>query len=182
MESKYRRSNGGMNYIKNLAKQAGVPLEIGSHVNVLINLTGKYDNPKINYKLLGSDGQSVEESSKEMIKEIGKKAEDSIRNRANQEIDKAKEKAMAEAKRIEDSLRIVANKKIEEAKKKALEKAAEEAKKHVDTALVNKGKVIIEDKLGKEAGKVLGEGGKKEVEKAKDKLKDWDPFKKKEKK
>lgn len=101
---------------------------------------------------------------------------------ANQEIDKAKEKAMAEAKRIEDSLRIVANRKIEEAKKKALEKAAEEAKKHVDTALVNKGKVIIENKLGKEAGKVLGEGGKKEVEKAKDKLKDWDPFKKKEKK
>ena len=172
----------GMNYIKNLATQAGVPIEIGSYVNVLINLTGKYDNPKINYKLLGSDGQSVEESSKEMIKEIGKKAEDSIRNRANQEIDKAKEKAMAEAKRIEDSLRIVANRKIEEAKKKALEKAAEEAKKHVDTALVNKGKVIIEDKLGKEAGKVLGEGGKKEVEKAKDKLKDWDPFKKKEKK
>ena len=40
---------------------------------------------------------------------------------------------------------------------------------------------ITEDKLGKEAGKVLGEGGKKEVDKAKEKLKNWDPFKKKDK-
>ena len=116
-----------------------------------------------------------------MINDVAKKAEDSIRNRANQELDKAKSKALAEAKRIEDSLRIVANKKVEEAKQKAIDKVADEAKKHVDTAITNKGKEILEDKLGKEAGKVLGEGGKKEVDKAKEKLKNWDPFKKKDK-
>lgn len=171
----------GIAYLKSLGSKAGINIETGSHVNVLVNLTGILNDPKISVKLLGSDGQDLEESAKGMINDVAKKAEDSIRNRANQELDKAKSKALAEAKRIEDSLRIVANKKVEEAKQKAIDKVADEAKKHVDTAITNKGKEILEDKLGKEAGKVLGEGGKKEVDKAKEKLKNWDPFKKKDK-
>ena len=171
----------GIAYLKSLGSKAGINIETGSHVNVLVNLTGVLNDPKISVKLLGSDGQDLEESAKGMINDVAKKAEDSIRNRANQELDKAKSKALAEAKRIEDSLRIVANKKVEEAKQKAIDKVADEAKKHVDTAITNKGKEILEDKLGKEAGKVLGEGGKKEVDKAKEKLKNWDPFKKKDK-
>ncbi|MBK8153350.1 MAG: hypothetical protein IPK61_10040 [Saprospiraceae bacterium] len=82
---------------------------------------------------------------------------------------------MVEAKRVEDSLRRVANEKIKEAEQKAVDQVKKEAGKYVDTTLINKGKDVLNDK----AGKVLNESTKEEIEKAKEKLKNWDPFKKK---
>lgn len=169
----------GINYLKGLAGKAGVNFEVGNFVNLAVNLTGKYNDPKFDIKFLSTDGQSIDQTAKDVAIDIAKKAEDSIRNRANQEVDKAKQKILNEAKRVEDSLRLVAQKKADEAKQKALDKAEEEAKKHLDSNLVKKGKEVLNDKLGKDASKVLNEGGKKEIDKAKEKLKDIDIFKKK---
>ena len=54
-----------------------------------------------------------------------------------------------------------------------------EASKHIDSNLVNKGKEVLNDKLGKNADKILKDGGKKEADQIKEKVKDWNPFKKK---
>ena len=45
--------------------------------------------------------------------------------------------------------------------------------------MLNKGKDVLNEKLGKEADKILKEGGQKEVEQIKDKVQEWNPFKKK---
>lgn len=166
----------GLGFLKNLGSKVGVNIEQGSHVNVLVNLTGKLLDPDIKFKLLGSDGQSIEETGKDMVNEVVDKAKDSLRKRAEQEVDKAKEKAMKEAQRIEDSLRAIAAKKVEEEKNKVLKKAEEEAKKHIDSSLVNKGKEVLKDKIGKGTDEILKDST---VDKIKDKMKDWNPFKKK---
>lgn len=49
----------------------------------------------------------------------------------------------------------------------------------MDSNLLNKGKDVLNEKLGKEADKILKEGGQKEVEQIKDKVQEWNPFKKK---
>ena len=169
----------GISFLKNLASKTGYNIEVGSNVNVLVNLSGKLLDPKINFKLLGTDGQSLEEGAKNAMNETIDKAKDSLIHRAENEIDKNKQKALKEVKRMEDSLRLLAAKKAVEEKRKLLEKASNEASKYVDSSLINKGKDVLNDKLGKEADKILKEGGQKEVDQIKDKVKDWNPFKKK---
>ncbi len=165
----------GFDFIKGLGAKAGVKIEEGSHVNILVEMTGKLLDPKLKFKLLGSDGESLEDNGKGMVNQAVDKAKDSIARRAESELEKAKQKGMAEAQKLEDSLRKEANKKIESEKNKILDKAAEEAKKKIDSNLVNKGKEIIKDKMGNGAGDILKDSS---VNKIKDKIKDWNPFKK----
>lgn len=169
----------GLSYLKSLANKAGVNIETGSHINVLVNLSGLYTDPKFSFKLLNADGQSIENSGSELVNQAVDKAKDSIIKRADQELDKAKQKAMEEAKKLEDSLRNMAIRKADEEKQKALDKLGTEAAKHIDSNLVNKGKEVLNDKLGKNADKILKDGGKKEADQIKEKVKDWNPFKKK---
>ncbi|HRI01496.1 MAG TPA: AsmA-like C-terminal region-containing protein [Saprospiraceae bacterium] len=169
----------GLDYLKNMGSKVGINIDNGTHVNVAVTMSGPMKDPKFNVKLLGADGESLESSGKTLLQEAGKKAEDSLRTIAQKELDKAKQKAMEQAQRAEDSLRSIAKQKAEEAKNKVLDQAGKELEKHVDSNLVKKGKEVLNDQLGKEAGKVLNEDAKKEMEKAKEKLKNWDPFKKK---
>ncbi len=164
----------GLNFLKGLGSKAGVNIELGSHVNVLVNLKGNLLSPDISYKLLGTDGKEVSSEASNIVDT----AKDSLKKKGEEEINKAKEKAIKEAERVEDSLKKAAAKKIEEEKNKVLDKASEELKKKVDSNLVNQGKDILKDKMGKGAGEILKDSS---VDKLKDKLKDWDPFKKKKK-
>ena len=169
-------AENGLNYLKGLGNKVGVNIEQGSHVNVLVNLTGKLLSPDIKFKLLGSDGQSIEESGKDIVSNVVDNAKDSLRKRVEQEVDKSKEKAIKEAQRIEDSIKAVVVKKIEEEKNKVLSKAEQEAKKHIDSNLVNKGKEILKEKIGNKTDDILNDST---TEKIKEKMKDWNPFKKK---
>ncbi len=169
-------AESGIGFLKNLASKAGVPIELGSHVNVLVNMKGALLDPSLSFKLLGSDGQELGDQTKSVVSDVADKVKDSLNKRAEQEIDKAKEKALKEAQRVEDSLKKVAAHKIEEEKSKILDKAASEASKHVDSALVNKGKEILKDKGGKKVDEILKDST---VDQIKDKMKDWNPFKKK---
>lgn len=169
-------AESGLGFLKNIASKAGVPLESGSHVNVLVNMKGALLNPALSFKLLGSDGQELGDQTKAVVSDVADKVKDSLNKRAEQEIDKAKEKALKEAQRVEDSLKKVAAQKIEEEKSKILDKAANEASKHVDSAIVNKGKEILKDKAGKKVDEILKDST---VDQIKDKMKDWNPFKKK---
>ncbi|MEP7195375.1 MAG: AsmA-like C-terminal region-containing protein [Saprospiraceae bacterium] len=166
----------GLNFIKSLGQKVGMNIDQGSNVNILVNLTGKLLDPEIKFKLLGSDGQPVGETVKDVVNDVVDKAKDSLRNRANEEIDKVKDKALNEANRIEDSIRKAASKKIEDEKNKILDKATEEAKKKLDSTLVKQGRDILNDKVGSGADKILKDSS---VDKIKDKIKDWNPFKKK---
>ncbi|HMS29794.1 MAG TPA: AsmA-like C-terminal region-containing protein [Saprospiraceae bacterium] len=165
----------GIGFLNSLSTQTGIPISVGEYINIAVGLKGSIANPDIKFNLLGSDGNSTQNVVQQTLDDVKKKAEDSLRTLAEQELKKAKDKAMVEAKRVEDSLRRVANEKIKEAEQKVVDQAKKEAGKFVDTSLINKGKDVLNDK----AGKVLNESTKEEIEKAKEKLKNWDPFKKK---
>ncbi|MBK9272487.1 MAG: hypothetical protein IPM48_12925 [Saprospiraceae bacterium] len=165
----------GMNYIQGLASKANLELKSSTHINLLVGLSGKLLDPKIDIKLLSSSGQSLEENASNMIKDVASDLTDSLRKRAEQESENLKKKALEEAKKAEDSIRAIANRKIEEEKKKLIDKASNELRSHVDSTLLKKGK----DSLDKELKKLLQEGGGNEVDDIKNKVKDWNPFKKK---
>ncbi|MDQ3141708.1 MAG: hypothetical protein M3Q56_05615 [Bacteroidota bacterium] len=165
----------GLGLLKNLASKAGISLDAGSHINVMVQLTGLYNNPKIQFKLLSPDGTAIEEGMGNMVEDAGKKILDSAKTRANEEMQKVKDKALKEAKRYEDSLRAEVERKVEAEKKKLLDKAGKEASKKLDSILVNKGKDIFGNKTDSTSK------NPKQIDDIKDKLKEWDPFKKKKK-
>ncbi len=147
-------ANAGLGLLSKEASKAGLNIAQGEFINVRFDLTGSFANPKVGMKVLGSDGQAtMKEQASAAAGAAFQEAKDSLKNVVNQKVDEAKEKARAAAEKAADSLRNVANQKVEEAQKKAEE----------------------------EAKKKLGEEGQKKVDDVKDKLNQWDPFKKKKK-
>jgi len=150
----------GMNFLSKEASKLGLNIQNGEFVNVLISIGGSMLSPKIGFKVLGTDGNSsIQQEANAMGKEAIQKVQDSIKNLANQEVAKYKQKAKEQADKAADSLARLAQQKADEAIKKASEAAKE--------------------KLAKEVGDKAGQKAKDEIDKAKDNLKKFDPFKKK---
>ncbi len=170
----------GFDWAVGEAGKKGVNIRNGEWVNIRFLLGGSLFSPKIKAEFAGTDGQSVQSEVQESAAAVAEKAKDSLRTVAQKELEKGKKAASDMAKRAADSLENVARKKAEEAAKVAAQKAAEAATKAAGKE--------VGDAVGKEAGKKVGdaadkvlkdEKAKKAAEKAGDKLKNWDPLKKK---
>lgn len=158
----------------NVVKEAGkfgVNIQNSEFVNVQFTFTGSMLSPKVAMKFVSGEGKSTTEVAKEATDAALKRAEDSLRNRANQELDKMKEKAKSAADRAADSLANVARRKAEEAK----EKAAEEIRKRAGEQLGKEAQKKLEEQIDK----VGGDKVKQQTDKLKDQLNKFDPFKKK---
>lgn len=171
----------GFNWAVGEAGKKGVNIQNGEFVNILFSIGGTMFSPKIKAELKGTDGQSVQDQVQETAAAAVEKAKDSLRNVAQKELEKGKKAASAAAQKALDSLENVARRKADEAAKAAAKKAAEEATKVIGKE--------VGDKVGKEVGKQAGDAAdkvlkdkkaKEAADKAKDKLKNWDPLKKKE--
>ncbi len=175
-------ANSGLDFLSKEASKYGVSLAQGEFINVRFDLGGSLFNPKVSMKILGSDGErTVKDEAVATAGAVVEKAKDSLKTVANKELDKAKEKANAAADKIRDSLQRIADKKIEEGKKKAEELAKQKAGEVLGKEVGDKVGEKVGEKIGEKAGEVGGDKGKKTVDEAKEKLKDWDPFKKKKK-
>ncbi|RMG82310.1 MAG: AsmA family protein [Bacteroidetes bacterium] len=152
-------AESGLNFLNKQAAQLGINLDAGEFVNVQINITGSLADPKLKFKLLGSEGEG---SVKSAVAENAKDA-------AKAELDKAKEDLTEKATEVVNKKATeVFGKPVDSVKtdlKDKADKAAEEAAKKAEEALKKK----------------MSEEEKKKLEEAKDKLKDLNPFKKKKK-
>ena len=153
----------GIGFLSKEASKYGVNISAGEFVNVLIGIGGTMLSPKMSFKVLGTEGGSAKDQISTGINSAAASLKDSINRKAQDEIQKAKDKAKVQANKMADSLSKVANKKVDEAVKKTTDE--------------------LKDKIGKEAseklGDKVGDKAKTEIDKAKDKLKGYDPFKKK---
>ena len=173
----------GFNVLVNEAAKYGVNIKNSEFVNVMFSIGGSILSPKVSMKVMGGDGQTtLEDAAKGVVNAAVEKAKDTLTNRANEELEKAKARAQAAADKALDSARNVVNAKVEEAKNQAIEKAKTEAGKVLDKEVGDK----VGKKVGDEIDKQLEKAGsndkvKKETDKVKDKLEKWDPFGKKKK-
>jgi hypothetical protein len=155
--------------LNSILSKSGLGTSVLTNLNLLVNMTGTSSNPSFSFKLLNDKGDitSPEDQIKESVKS---KIEDTLRSKFESE----KAKVTTAVKKAEDSLRNEAEKKAGELKTQILDKAAGEATKKLDSTIVNKAKESL-DTLSQ---KVLNKDVKKEADQIKDKLKDWNPFKK----
>lgn len=149
-------ANSGLDFLSGEAAKYGVNVSAGEFINVQINLGGVLADPKVSFKILGSDG----------TKTVKEAVEDKVKEEAQKQIDKAKAEAEAKLQAEKDKLKAEADKKAEELKQQAIKKAEAEAKRAAENAA---------KKAGDDAAKKAAEEAKKKLEELKN------PFKKKKK-
>jgi hypothetical protein len=172
----------GLSFLTSEASKLGVNIKQGDFVNVLFTIGGTITSPKISFKVLNSDGSgTAEDAAKDALQAVADKAKDSLRTLADKEIDKAKDKATQVIDKATDSLKNIANQKIDEAKDKVVTEVKDQVGKVIDKEIGDKVGTKVEEKIGEKASEVLGDQGTKTVNDVKDKLNNWDPFKKKKK-
>jgi hypothetical protein len=142
-------ANTGVDFLAGEASKLGLNVNAGEFYNVQINLGGTMDNPKVSFKVLGTEG--VAETVKDAV--VSK-----VKEEAQKELDKAKAEAEA---------RLEAEKKRAEAElQKQVDKAAAEAKKKLEAEAKKK----LDEETKKAADKALDKAGKDVKDKAKDAL------------
>jgi len=129
----------GIALLNQQASKLGVKIDAGEFVNVKINLTGSITDPKVNFSLVGSEGQSVKDVVTNTIKEV-------------------KENAVKEVKEVVEDKKEELNAKVE-ARKAALQKEADNRIKQIQSAAAKSAdKVRLEG--NKAAEKIRAEGYK----------------------
>ena len=170
----------GLDFIIKEAGKKGVNVDLGDFVYLDIEVTGKLTNPKIKFIPKGSGGASAKDIVTNKVDEVKETVKDTIRKEVNKKVQTAKEEVIAKANKEIDKVKT----KAEEEKDKLVEKGKEAAKDKIKDVVDSEtgGAVVdtIASKVNDKLGDVIkNEKAQEEIDKVKDKLKKWDPFKKK---
>ncbi|MBK7637230.1 MAG: hypothetical protein IPJ13_25315 [Saprospiraceae bacterium] len=168
-------AEAGLSNIEKEAGKLGINIQQGPEVFLDVLMTGPFKKP--NFKIMPRNSQgstytdAVESKAKDIVKnvtdsvksEIKKKEtelRDTITKRANEELEKVKSQVEKTADKAIDSIKAV-------------------AKDQVISRLDTLTKGVISDSLKQKAKDILDKKSTEEVDKIKEKLKDFNPFKKK---
>ena len=170
----------GLDFIINEAGKKGINVDLGEFVYLDIKVTGKLTDPKIKVIPKGSGGASAKDILTDKVEDVKQTVKDTIRKEVDKKVQNAKDEAIAKANSEIDK----AKTKVNEEKDKLVEKGKEAAKEKVKDVVNSEAGGAVVDTISSKVNDKLGdvidnEKTKEEIDKVKDKLKKWDPFKKK---
>ncbi len=160
-------ANKGIGILNEQAGKLGVNMAVGENVRVRIKLTGSIADPKVDFKLLGTEGEgTVKDAASAAIKDIARQAKDSLERVAQARLDAARGQAEAKARAVTDSVRSVAEARVQALADDAKAKAGAEAQRLADQA---KGKAA--DEARRIAEEAASKQGAQAVDRGKEALK-----------
>ena len=175
-------ANSGLSFLEKEANKIGLNLSTGDNIDLLVSVGGQMKDPKIGIKPIGvSDGKGLlstaEQAVKDRIQQEVDHVKDSIRNRVNEEKKILEDTIRKTANKAVDSIKTRANEEIDKAKKEAEDKA----KQVVNTAIDSLANKVLDDSLKNAVKDKINDAinTKGAEDKIKEKLKDFNPFKKK---
>jgi len=175
-----KAASQGFDYIIKEAGKKGVNVDVGDFIYLDIYLTGKLENPNIKVVPKGSGGKTAKDLVKDKVVDIKKTVEDTIRKEASKKAKSVKDSIFSAANKETDKVK----EKIEVEKEKVIEKGKDIVKDKVSDVLDSETGGAVADTIASKVNEKLGdilenEKAKEEIDKVKDKIKNWDPFKKK---
>ncbi len=160
-------ANKGIGLLNDQAGKLGIDMAVGENVRVRIKLTGSITDPKVDFKLLGTEGEgTVKDAAIAGVKDIAKQAKDSLERVAQARLDAARAQAEAKARAVTDSVRNVAEARVQALADEARAKANAEAQKLADQA-----KSKAADEARRLAEEAASKQGREAVDKGKEALK-----------
>ncbi len=165
----------GLGLLEKEASKLGLNLAQGEFIDVRLTLGGRIKDPKIGIKPLGTSGKSMEQELKDEVKIKAAQARDSITKVVQQKKEELKDTLRSRAEQEVDKVKQKAEEKANEVLNEAKDKVKKEVENKLDT-LVGK---TVSDTLKKKAEEVIKNKTGKDIDDLKNKVKDWNPFKKK---
>ena len=171
-------ANSGLSFLESEAGKLGLDISQGEFIDLKIEIGGSFRSPTLKITPTGTDGSSVQDQVKdEIVKKIDS-VKDTLTDKANKEIKKAKDSVNTVVNKAKDSITTVVNKTVDTVAakvEKEIDKQVDTLKSKVNDKVEGKLDTLLDEKLKD----VLGNKNEEEVDKIKDKVKDWNPFKKK---
>jgi hypothetical protein len=166
----------GLSFLEKEAGRLNVNLQQGDFIDVRVNLTGQLNNPGMKITPLGSSGRSMREELESTIKEELKaevdRRKEEIKDTVQRVVRETEQKLRDSITNVitseTDRLRQQADDKLEEVKADATDKAKEAAEEIIKEAIPDTLKDRLKD--------IIDDKG---VEDIKDKIQDFNPFKRK---
>lgn len=165
----------GLTMLEKEASKLGINIYQGPNIFLDVHMTGNFKNPIFKIIPKTGKGENVGDAIESKVEDIAKTLKDTL----NKEIKKREAE-------IKDTITKRANEELEKIKSKAEEaadRALDSIKAKAKDVITNKidslTKGTAADSLKQKAKDILDKKTKDEVDKIKDKLKDFDPFKKK---
>ncbi|MEK7254164.1 MAG: AsmA-like C-terminal region-containing protein, partial [Bacteroidota bacterium] len=125
-------ANSGLEFLSKEASKLGLDVNAGEFVNVQINIGGSITDPKLGFKILGSEGKStLKEAATAKIEEAAQEKLDAAKAVAEKKLQEQKAKADSIANAAAKKAQAEAEKRAAEAAKKAGEKVGTEVKEKV---------------------------------------------------
>ncbi len=166
----------GLKFLNEQASKIGVDLNVGEFVNVLINMKGSITSPKVNVKLLSSEGKAatvkdvvskvvdtVKDSVTTVVTEKVKETKADLVAKMNKEIDAVNNRLNPRIKKLEED----ADAKAESLRKKMqqeIDKKKNEGYKQADLLVKNAGN----NPFKKKAAEIAAKQAKKQADKIAD--------------
>ncbi len=165
----------GLSMLEKEAGKLGINIEQGPNIYLNVKLTGSLASPNVKITPLSGKGGTLEQAAGEAVRDVVATVKDTITKEV-----KKKEAELRDTitKRVNEEVQKVKTK-AEDMATKAIDSLKQKAKDEVITKVDSLTKGVIPDSLRKKAEEVLNKKTGEEVEKIKDKLKDFNPFKKK---
>ena len=168
-----------MSTLEEAASSRGVNLDLGENIFLDIYLTGSITKPKLKIIPIGSGGKTLKDVVKDKItKEVGI-LKDTITKEFEKKTSEIKDTVAKVIKTKVDTIKTQVEGKLKEKSDQVLGKIKDQVKEKVDSTIIGTVKDSLESKIGDKVGDILGEKGKAEIDSLKEKLNDWNTFKKK---
>lgn len=173
------KTNEALNWLRNEVKNKGLDVGTLDTVFINMNLTGSIKNPVVQFKWLLDPALSLQETlQKQVIASLEQKA-DSLKKEATEKIEDIKDSVVADINQKIDEQK----QKLDSLKQSTLDTlsavASTRAQQILDSITRNKVGSILDSAARSKLDTILGKKSKEEIDKINDKLKNWNPFKKK---
>ena len=167
----------GMNRIEQEATSRGVNISLGENVFMDIYLTGTLLSPKVKIVPVGSGGKTLTDVVKDQFDKQTGILKDTIQKEINKKTDELKDTISKVVNSRVDTVKSQVKKEVDKQTDAMKDKLKEQMKEKLDSTVSKTVIDTIGNVLGDKVGDVVGE--QVEIDSLKEKLKGWNPFKKK---
>ncbi len=172
----------GLDRLRKEAKKLGISIEESAFLFVDFFFTGSLFKPSIDFKLVNAEGQTVKDVVKDKTEQIVETVKDTLQTIAEEKIEQVEDSASQIYDEIVDTVSTTIESKIDTLKEDLVDKVEEEIEAKFDSIIVDKTGAVIDTIISGPLGGIIDSSAvQDEIDKIKDKLKDFNPFKKKKK-
>ncbi len=173
-------TNQKLDWLLSEVKKKGFDVGRLDTININLNLTGPLRNPASRLQWMADPQRTVEQQVVSAVEETVQEKVDSLETLAREKVEQVRDSIVESLRQETEKQKARLDSMARSAVDTLTGKVTEKAKEALDSTLKKESEKILDSLLRQQTDSVLGKKAKEEIDKINEKLKNWDPFKKKQ--